>query len=105
MRSELRKEILAILEKLSNGESRHLPLIFGTPALTIEAVEQLTDSGALSKLGSGNAYRITRQGYAYYEELKTPRKYWIKQHRGRVVVFIVSSLVTVGVSLIVTLLS
>ena len=32
MRSELRKEMLAILEKLSNGESRHLPLTFGTPA-------------------------------------------------------------------------
>ena len=81
-----------------------MPIYFKMPLLTYEAVSLLKGIGALSGSGSADAM-ITIQGYDYYEKLKAPRAYWLKNNWFPVAVLSVSSLVTVVASLIVTLLS
>ena len=79
--------------KLAGGQvkcGRDLPYLLG--------------NGGLSDSGSAGT-RITIQGYDYYEKLKAPRAYWIKNNWFPVAVLSVSSLVTVVASLIVTLLN
>ena len=105
MQSELRKEMLRLLEELANGKAdRITPAFKKMPMLTLEAVRLLRGIGALSGCGHDPAM-ITIQGYDYYEKLKAPRAYWLKNNWFPVAVLSVSSLVTVVASLIVTLLS
>ena len=105
MQSELRKEMLRVLEELANGEAgQRVPMHFNMSILTYQAVSLLRDVDALSGDGSSDS-RITIQGYDYYEKLKAPRAYWLKNNWFPVAVLSVSSLVTVVASLIVTLLS
>ena len=105
MQPELRKEMLRVLEELANGEAGHrITSNFKTPVITYEAVRLLEGIDALS-VNSPSDARITIQGYDYYEKLKAPRAYWLKNNWFPVAVLSVSSLVTVVASLIVTLLS
>ena len=103
MRPELRKEMLRILEELSKAETEVLSLAFGENPLTFGAVQLLKGIGALEE-EQANVYRITIQGYAYYQELNAPRAYWIRKNWFPVAVLTVSSVVTVVTSLIVVLL-
>ena len=45
------------------------------PNITLEALELLENVGAVS-MDSGYA-KITPLGYDYYQELRTPRRYWL----------------------------
>ena len=101
MRPELRKEILRILDDLSSGASGHVSLTFRTSPLTIEAVQQLSDRGALSKLGGSKAYRITGEGYDYYQQLKARPTYRLKK---TVAPTATKILVTIGVGVIIGLI-
>jgi len=104
MRSELRKEMLRILEELTNAEPDYrFVLQFGIPDLTMEAVRLLADIGALST-ESGHDFAITFRGYDYYQEWKAPRAFWLKENWFPLAVLLVSSLATVSASLIVVLL-
>ena len=103
MRSELRKEMLRILEELSNPEAKPYVYEATTPRLTVDAVELLRGAKAISEKGSDPG-KITIQGYDYYRQLKAPRRYWLEQNWFPVAVLTVSSVVTVVTSLIVVLL-
>ena len=52
MRSELRKEMLRILEELSNPEAKPYVYEATTPRLTVDAVELLRGAKAISEKGS-----------------------------------------------------
>ena len=97
MPPELRKEMLRILGELYNAEGMGYPLSLGDPPQTVDAVLMLEGIGALSK----ESHRITLAGYEYYEQLKAPRRYWLKQNWFPVGVLLLSSLVTVISSLLV----
>ena len=103
IRPELREEMLHILEDVAGAP---VPTMF--PWDTFDprwhAVGLLLGHGALTEV-TARAYAITLGGYAYYEELKTPRRYWLKQNWFPVAVLVVSSLVTVATSLIVGFLA
>ena len=106
MRPELRKEILRILGKLADPQEEQFVLyvVVGDPAITREAIGLLRSLGALSEVGTG-AYRITIPGYDYYEKLNAPRRHWLSNNWFPVSVLVLSSVVTLGSSLIVVLLS
>ncbi len=79
MRPELRKEMLRLLQELSNSESSGvLPLTFGTSALTLEAVRLLEDIGAVSRMSGGIS--ITSHGYTYLQKSKFRPALWIRDH-------------------------
>ena len=104
MRSDLRKEMLRILEESAKAETDdRLVLAIGAPALTREAVQLLKDSGAFLRCAKDDS-TITIRGYDYYQQLKAPRAFWLKQNWFPVAVLLVSSLATVIASLIVVLL-
>ena len=103
MRPELRKEMLRILEELSKAETEAVSFGPGVGSLTVESIQLLFGNGALSE-EIANKYRITIRGYDYYQEMKAPRKYWVKKNWFPVGVLTVSSVVTVVASLIVVLL-
>ena len=90
MRPELRKEMLRILEQSSDGKM--IVLTLGDDILTHEAVRLLESHGALDTYRSSN--RITVTGYDYYQELKSPRFYWLRQNWFPVAVLVVTSLVS-----------
>ena len=105
MTPELRKEMLRVLKELSNAEvGSGIPLVLNTPVITREAVRLLREVDALSGRGTDHAM-ITMRGYAYYQELKAPRRYWLSQNWFPVAILLVTSLVTVGSHLMVALLS
>ena len=100
MRSELRTEMMGILEEVSNAKpGSPTALTFGSSALAVEASQLLSGIGVLSSAG-----RMTVEGYDYYGRLKAPRVYWLKNNWFPVAVLCVTSLVTVGTSLIMKLL-
>ena len=102
MRPELRNEMLRILEERFKGEM--LPLHFGDEGLTFEAVYLLREYGALEETESIGAYRITIQGYDYYQKLKAPQVYWLRKNWFPVAILIFTSLVTVFADVISALL-
>ena len=76
MRPALRNEVLSIFGQLANPEEGYLlTRHFGMPNITLEALELLENVGAVS-MDSGYA-KITPLGYDYYQELRTPRRYWL----------------------------
>ena len=104
MRSELRNEMVRILEEASKGGVEGKIVHFmGESRLGFEAIGVLVESGALRR-GSSGQYNITLRGYDYHVELKTPRGYWINKNWFPVAVLVLSSVVTVVASLIVVLL-
>ena len=104
MRSELRKEMIRVLESSSNAGLEGLILASGRhSALALEAIGLLEEVGALWEVEK-NRYLITIRGYDYIQELKAPKRYWVRQNWFPVAVLVVSSLVTVAASLIVVLL-
>ena len=102
MRPELRNEMLRTLEDLSKGKP--LVLHFGDDGLIFEAVNLLTEYGALEETESTSSYRITIPGYDYYQKLKAPRVYWLRKNWFPVAVLISTSLVTVVANVISALL-
>ena len=101
MRSELRVEMLRILEELSKGDDARVTVTFGShDRLTFEAIGLLVEHGALWE-ESLKVYKITLRGYDYYEALKTPKSYWAKRNWFPVAVLVVTSVVTVSAQLLV----
>ena len=98
MRTELRNEVLRVLEGLSKGEITTMHM--GDSKLTFEAISLLKEHRAL-KEESTSSYRITLSGYDYYQQLKAPRVYWLKQNWFPVGVLFVSSVAPVVSSLMV----
>ena len=96
MRPELRNEMLRILEESSNGKPLFLHL--GSDRLIVEAVNLLTEYGALEGSDSTSSHMITILGYDYYQKLKAPRVYWLWKNWFPVAVLISTSVVTVLVS-------
>ena len=89
MRAELRNEVLCVLEALSKGEI--ITMHMGDSKLTFEAISLLEEHRVL-KEESTSSYRITLSGYDYYQQLKAPRIYWLKQNWFPVCVFLSSPL-------------
>lgn len=79
MRPELRTEMLRILEDFTEGKSETLPLSLGSDSLTVSAALLLAEYGALDRRDPGD-FRITILGYDYYEKLKSPKRYWVKNN-------------------------
>ena len=101
MRSELRNEMVRILEEASKGGVEGKIVYFmGESRLGFEAIGVLVESGAL-KEDSSSQYNITLKGYDYHLELKAPCRYWVKKNWFPVAVLVFSSVVTVVTSLIV----
>ena len=103
MRPQLRTKMLSILEESSEGKLRGVVLHYGDDPLKIEAVHLLSRHGALEEKGS-SSYKITISGYDYYQELKSPRVYWIKKNWFPVAILVVTSLITVVANVIGALL-
>ena len=79
MRPELRDEMLRILKEFVSGEREILAPTFGSmSSLGFEAIELLKSNSTLAEVGH-KQYRITIQGYDYYEELRKPRIYRFKK--------------------------
>ena len=104
MRPQLRTEMLSILEELSKGKLEGVILNFGGDPLKFEAVYLLLEHGALEETESSSSYRVTISGYDYYQELKSPRVYWIKKNWFPVAVLVVTSMMTVVANVIGALL-
>ena len=103
MRSELRNEMLRVLEEAQGVDG--IVLSFGKhQELTIEAVQLLEAYGALWRRES-DRYTITIHGYKYREALKAPRGYWLEKNWFAVAVLGVTSVVTVVANLLVVWLS
>ena len=103
MRPQLRTKILSILEESSKGELEGVILHMGDDPLKFEAVHLLSEHGAL-KTESSSFYKITFSGYDYYQELKSPRVYWLKKNWFPVAVLVVTSMMTVVANVIGALL-
>ncbi len=100
MRSELRAEMISILEELANAKGEAVSLRFGLSPVKLEGIELLTGIDALTENTASN-FKITLRGYDYYRQLKAPRAYWAQKNWFPVAVLVASSLVTLGSSLIV----
>ena len=55
-----------------------------------------SEHGALKETESSSFYKITFSGYDYYQELKSPRVYWIKKNWFPVAVLVVSMMAVVA---------
>lgn len=99
MRPELRTEMLRILEEASKGES---VLMMQGEKRRKNAASILEAHGALRK--NNSSYRITASGLHYYDELKSPKVYWLKNNWFPVAVLVVTSVVTVVANVIGALL-
>ena len=99
MRSELREESLRVLGELANGNWRVAVRTMGMSEVTLEALDLLESNLAI--WAKGNRYIVTTKGYDYQQELKAPFVYWAKKNWFPVAVLVVSSLVTLGSTLIV----
>ena len=104
MRPQLRTKMLSILEESSKGKLKGVILHYGDDPLKIEAVYLLSEHGALEETHSSSSYKITISGYDYYQELKSPRVYWIKKNWFPVAVLVVTSMITVVANVIGALL-
>ena len=93
---QLRTKMLSILEESAKGKLKGVVLNFGDDPLKKEAVYLLSEHGALKETESSSFYKITLSGYDYYQELKSPRAYWIKKNWFPVAVLVVAALSVVA---------
>ena len=93
---QLRTKMLSILEESSTGKLKGVVLNFSDDPLKIEAVHLLSEHGALKESESSSFYKITLSGYDYYQELKSPRVYWIKKNWFPIAVLVVATLSVVA---------
>ena len=76
--------MLRTFEECIDSESNGVTLQFGVSSLRLEAVDLLTGVGALWER-SPKYFKITNSGYEFYEQLKAPRIYWLKENWFRVI--------------------
>ena len=98
MKPELRREMLRILKDLMESKpgARRVLLTLGTEALTRDAALYLEDADALQRGSNNSSYRLKLKGYEIYDQLRSPRLYWIRNNWFAVAVLAVSSIATVS---------
>ena len=87
MRSDVQKEARRILEAVADGDWEAALRKNGRPPVNFEAIDFLEQCGAIGRMGNGPPF-ITPTGYDYYEKLKEPKVYWLKENWFRVAVLV-----------------